>query len=365
MMNDLKSAFAKNLRERRKELGLTQQMLGECLNYTEKTVSKWESGKSIPNIDVLFRLSDFLGIDIYKLFDYNTDTAFYLGIDGGATGTEFALADSNGRIIKTVLLGSSNPYDIGMKAAQGVLEDGIRKALSGISYSNVSAFAGISGGKSGGNGEILTNFLSRFGFRSYKSESDIYNAVSLALDDGNGIVAIAGTGTSICIAKDGTYRKIGGFGYLFDKGCSGYDIGAAGISAALKSADGIGKKTLISELISNKIGGNAVDNLTDFYNRGKTYIASFAPLVFEAYSNGDAVAVGIVKDSVYAFVQQVAVGLKDLEPKDRKLVIVGGITSFEDILSPLLQSFVELQNVSLSFCKEKPVLGAVRLAMKL
>ncbi len=44
---DVSMIFAKKLRQRRRELGLTQRELGEMLGYSEKTVSKWESGAAI------------------------------------------------------------------------------------------------------------------------------------------------------------------------------------------------------------------------------------------------------------------------------------------------------------------------------
>ena len=39
--------FARNLKARRRELGLTQKKLAELIEYSEKSVSKWESGYAI------------------------------------------------------------------------------------------------------------------------------------------------------------------------------------------------------------------------------------------------------------------------------------------------------------------------------
>ena len=44
-MNDIKDIFAKNLSELRQASGMTQLELGERLNYSDKTVSKWERGQ--------------------------------------------------------------------------------------------------------------------------------------------------------------------------------------------------------------------------------------------------------------------------------------------------------------------------------
>jgi len=51
----------------RKHQGMTQEQLGECLGVTNKTVSRWETGKYMPDIDKLQELSAILGISINEL----------------------------------------------------------------------------------------------------------------------------------------------------------------------------------------------------------------------------------------------------------------------------------------------------------
>lgn len=51
----------------RKQLGMTQEQLGEHLGVTNKTVSRWETGKYMPDIDKLQDLSAILGISINEL----------------------------------------------------------------------------------------------------------------------------------------------------------------------------------------------------------------------------------------------------------------------------------------------------------
>ena len=361
-MDDIRQTFAANLRARRKALGLTQAALGAYFHYTEKTVSKWESGRSIPDAGILLRLSDILGTDLYALLGHAKTSVFYLGIDGGATGTRFALADKDGHILRQAMRGSSNAFDIGMDAAQSVLEGGIREVLSGISYADVCVFAGLSGGSSGENAPIFAEFFSRFGFRKAACRSDMANAVEVCLRGQNGIAVIAGTGSVICVMKDGVMHRIGGYGYLFDKGCCGYGIGASGFSAVLHAADGSGEKTALSASFEAKLGKTASAALGDIYRRGKTYIASFAPLVFEAYAAGDAVAESIVKGSASALAVQIAAGADMLIEKDRKAVIVGGMTAYEEILGRLLRE--KLGGIPVSFCHEEPIYGALRCAMR-
>ena len=52
---------------KRKEKGYTQQELGEKLFVTDKAVSKWERGLSLPNIAILEKLAEELDTDIYSI----------------------------------------------------------------------------------------------------------------------------------------------------------------------------------------------------------------------------------------------------------------------------------------------------------
>lgn len=51
----------------RKEKGLTQEQLGEKLGVTNKTVSRWENGNYMPDVEMLLLLSKEFGISINEL----------------------------------------------------------------------------------------------------------------------------------------------------------------------------------------------------------------------------------------------------------------------------------------------------------
>lgn len=63
-MEDLKIIFAQNLIALRKQLKLTQIELAEKINYSDKAVSKWERGESIPDVSVLLTLADLFEVSI-------------------------------------------------------------------------------------------------------------------------------------------------------------------------------------------------------------------------------------------------------------------------------------------------------------
>ncbi len=56
-----RETLAKNLAEGRKNKGLTQTELGEKMNYSDKSVSKWERGEGVPDVGVLIKLGELYG----------------------------------------------------------------------------------------------------------------------------------------------------------------------------------------------------------------------------------------------------------------------------------------------------------------
>lgn len=51
----------------RKEKGLTQMQLAEKLNITNRAISKWETGKSMPDVSLMLDLCGILGITVNEL----------------------------------------------------------------------------------------------------------------------------------------------------------------------------------------------------------------------------------------------------------------------------------------------------------
>jgi transcriptional regulator with XRE-family HTH domain len=57
------------LKELRMEKGLTQAKLAEQLNTTNRSVSRWETGSTLPDISILIELADFYEVDIKEIID--------------------------------------------------------------------------------------------------------------------------------------------------------------------------------------------------------------------------------------------------------------------------------------------------------
>ena len=59
--------FQENLKTLRKQQGFTQETLAERLNVVRQTVSKWEKGLSVPDAELLVKLSEVLEVSVSTL----------------------------------------------------------------------------------------------------------------------------------------------------------------------------------------------------------------------------------------------------------------------------------------------------------
>lgn len=63
-MNDIKPIVAKNIAQLRQSRKMTQIELAEKLNYSDKAVSKWERGESLPDVSVLVMIADLFEVPL-------------------------------------------------------------------------------------------------------------------------------------------------------------------------------------------------------------------------------------------------------------------------------------------------------------
>ncbi len=367
-MKSLTEIVAENIKRERKKLGLSQCELGELLGYSAKNISKWESGKGIPPTVILPGLASALKIDVNNLLTEQKPSRFYLGIDGGGTKTEFALADSNGNIIRRLLLGTSNPSDIGIKSSFEILKSGILEICSDHPKSSISVYAGLAGGSTVGVNEQIHQFLNTFGFASANHGSDAKNAIAAGLGNGNGVVVIMGTGSVAFAQYDSVQYRVGGYGYMFGDAGSGFALGRDAVLEALQFEDGSGSSACIHDLVKKSCKRDTVlEKLGDFYEGGKRIVAQYASCVFEAYEKNDPVAGNILRRNLEAVAQNIRGAAKKLPYMHFPIPVVlcGGLCmAYEDVVMPMLQEILagDKQKYHLSVCQKPLVYGALMLS---
>ena len=66
-LSELKLVTASNIIKLRTGAGMTQAELGAALNYSDKTISKWERGEAIPDAYVLTQMAEIFGVSVDML----------------------------------------------------------------------------------------------------------------------------------------------------------------------------------------------------------------------------------------------------------------------------------------------------------
>ncbi len=71
--NEFRKNFGVKLNMLRKQRGLTQLELANELNYSDKAISKWERGESVPDSYTLYVIADFFAVSIDSLISNDED----------------------------------------------------------------------------------------------------------------------------------------------------------------------------------------------------------------------------------------------------------------------------------------------------
>ena len=71
MESQIERNIAKNIKELRIASGLKQSELGDKISYSDKTISKWENGSSIPDITALDAIAKLFSLTVDDLINEN------------------------------------------------------------------------------------------------------------------------------------------------------------------------------------------------------------------------------------------------------------------------------------------------------
>ena len=120
------------LKTLRKEKGLTQEQLAEMLGVTNRSVSRWETGANLPDIDLIITLSEFYDVDIKDLLNGESRKTEQLHKEGSAGDMQ---AQDKELIIKAAEYGSDKERGLTRKVFFAV--------LAGVAALAVSLFAAL------------------------------------------------------------------------------------------------------------------------------------------------------------------------------------------------------------------------------
>lgn len=223
---------------------------------------------------------------------------FFLGIDGGGTSTDLAMLAEDGSVAARLSGETSNKSVVGFDGAVSVLTALIDQAceIAGTSKPIAAGWVGLAGAD---RPEDRAAFTEALGSRI--SQLQITNDAELVLSgvpSGVGIALIAGTG-SIAFARNerGETGRSGGWGHIFGDEGSAYMVAVDALRAVAAAVDGRGPATtLIDALLAWWEAERPQQLISRIYAEDvrKADIARSAPVVVEAASAGDNVALAIL-----------------------------------------------------------------------
>ncbi len=332
---------------------------------------------------------------------------YVIGVDGGGTKTIAALADLKGKILKIGKAGPSNPRNVGIKKTSENIAQAIKKVLKKRKAEKIlSTFIGLAAVEEeyrSKKGEIKKELLrQKETSKILKGKLIIGSDQAVAFRSGankkEGIILIAGTGTSCHGWRKGKDVKSSGWGYLADEG-SAFWVGQKVFQTILKELDGRGPKTLLTKIVFQKLKTelplpkvekkefsltmearrkkspkfsspikNKENLLTKIYSKNPTEIIPlFSVFCDNAAKKGDGVAREILVEAAKELAFSVKIVIKKLNFKNQKfpLVLVGGMFESRIILETVKREIKKFApKVKFIHSKKESVCGAVKLAIE-
>lgn len=302
---------------------------------------------------------------------------YYLGVNGGGSGTDLLLADQVGKVLAQAKTGPLSFVAVSKSQALENLKAGLEEVTADLGPEDeiIYAVLGVASVDTEFEEELVAQavqpILEKYNVNQFTVINDAIVALVNATDKENALVLVSGTGSN-CYGENeqGEVAKASGFDYLLSDQGSGYAIGLAGLKAGLKSADGRGKKSSLEQQILKHFQVKDYAQLKNkIYqpNLTKSQVAELALLVFDGLDQGDLVCQQIVDKAVHELWQMVQAVAEKLEfdsKQDFDLVLEGSVAQSAVVVQGLKQRLEQnYLQASIVLPHQSAVYGALELAM--
>lgn len=281
----------------------------------------------------------------------------FIAVDGGGTKTEFILFTGNGKVLKRLVAGGTNPNQGSILDSARILIDGLEKTAGLCEVEKV--YCGIAGALSGDNATSLANALRKY---NPVVESDIMNVFYSAKEPGMSVAVIMGTGSSVLGYDGERLHRFSGYGYLFEDGGSGYSIGRDIVKYCLE-AEGIDTPLELERRTAARLGMPISDAIPNFYEKGPEMVASLAPIAIELAAEGNDLARRILRRNLSCLVLPIRRAFSK-EIFGNKIVFSGGLMRSSGVLLPMLREILP-GGIDIEVPDLPPIFGACKRALVL
>ena len=224
---------------------------------------------------------------------------FFIGVDGGGSGTRVRLMRSNGALLGE---GDSGPSGLlhGIKNAWASVEDAAGKAFaaSGLDYpprDRIAIGLGLAGVH---NRQWAANFVdANPGYAAVRLETDAYTTVLGAHQGRPGAIIALGTGSvGEILLADGSRKEVGGWGFPAGDEAGGAWIGLRAVNHIQQVIDGRVAGGAFSSTVINACGGERNAIQVWLANATQTAYAQLARIVLQ-HADSDATARGFLLEA--------------------------------------------------------------------
>ena len=198
--------------------------------------------------------------------------------------------------------------------------------------------------------------------------SDRDSGLAAALDQGDGIVVNAGSGSSVTGRRGERIERAGGWGHILGDAGGGYFLSIHALRLVLREHD-LGRSEMdFTAKILRVLSLNNLDELVRWVQTAdKMELAMLAPVVFEAATGGDGRMMEIIEEGARVlceYSEAVASRLHLLAPK---VVLIGGLFQRDSIYTHAFRRRLKknLPDARVTTAERAPELGAAWLAAEL
>jgi N-acetylglucosamine kinase len=297
-----------------------------------------------------------------------------LAIDGGGSRTRCLAINHEAKVLGAGSGGASNHLLVDKKIVRASLDEAINAALARAEINLVDIVcvsAGLAGVDFDGVGaDEMQDLFREIGFTNSVINGDMVIAHTGALAGQAGVLALAGTGSSILgVGADGKRVKVGGWGPIYGDEGSAYRIAQNCLRAAARSFDGRGKQTALLDLIVNELGlRNFSESVKPIYveKMESREIAALCRTAYKVAESGDESAIKIFHQAGDELAESVGAAIRRLNLSEAKVSYQGSVL---ESCSIVRERFIECSKeafprVEIVPPRFKPVIGAFLLGCK-
>lgn len=300
----------------------------------------------------------------------------YLGMDGGGTKTAFVLIDERRRMLASCRRPSGPWFEEGASAVRENIAAGVEAVLGEVGASPGDlhhAFFGFPGhGEDSARSAALEQApFEVLGHHRYHCGNDMLSGWAGALDGADGINVVAGTGSIAYGEYRGRSCRIGGWSEIMGDEGSAYWIGARGLRAFARMADGRCPRTSLYMLVRDHLGIisdlDAIGMVMTRWAGDRARIAALAPVVVACAEQGDPEASCIVEDAVEELARHVSAGADALEVGGDEIIPVtgtGGVFSSAHVLQLWKQALASEHRARWTPSRHGPEFGSALCALR-